>query len=84
MNKKDLYELLKELCGNNINAMKQNEKIYIQALDNIEDENTFKRETDSLLKINDAYPKLLIANTKLDTYQYVEIKVMDISKRLEG
>lgn len=63
-------------------AMKQNEKIYIQVSDNIEEDKTFKRETDSLLKINDAYPKLLIANTKHDTYQYEGIQIMDISKWL--
>lgn len=63
-------------------AMKQNEKIYIQVSDNIEEDKTFKREIDSLLKINDAYPKLLIANTKHDTYQYEGIQVMDISKWL--
>lgn len=63
-------------------AMKQNEKIYIQVADNIEEDKTFKRETDSLLKINDAYPKFLIANTKHDTYQYEGIQVMDISKWL--
>lgn len=63
-------------------AMKQNEKIYIQVSDNIEDEKTFNREVDSLLKINDAYPKLLIANTKHDTYQYEGIQIIDISKWL--
>lgn len=63
-------------------AMKQNEKIYIQVSDNIEDKNTFDREVNSLLKINDAYPKLLIANTKHERYQYEGIQIIDISEWL--
>ncbi len=63
-------------------AMKQSEKIYIQVSDNIEDQKTFDREINSLLKINDAYPKILIANTKHETYQYEGIKIIDISNWL--
>lgn len=63
-------------------AIKQNEKIYIQVSDNIEEQSTFDREVGSLLKINDAYPKLLIANTKHETYQYEGIQVIDISRWL--
>lgn len=63
-------------------AMKQSEKIYIQVSDNIEDQKTFDREINSLLKINDAYPKILIANTKHETYQYEGIQIIDISKWL--
>lgn len=65
-------------------AIKQNERIYIQVSDSIEDKNTFNREVDSLLKIKDAYPKLLIANTKHETYQYEGIQVIDISRWLAG
>ena len=50
-------------------AMKRNEKIYIQVSDNIEDEKTFNREVNSLLKIKDAYPKILIAKTKHNNYK---------------
>lgn len=63
-------------------AIKRNEKIYIQVSDNISDENTFKREVDSLLKIKDAYPKLLIARTHHEEYTYEGIKVVDIAKWL--
>lgn len=59
-------------------AMKQNEKIYIQVSDDISNEETFKREVNSLIKINDAYPKILIARTRHDTYQYEGVQIIDI------
>lgn len=63
-------------------AIKRNEKLYIQVSDNISDENTFKREVDSLLNIKDAYPKLLIARTHHEEYTYEGIKVVDIAEWL--
>ena len=63
-------------------AMKRNEKIYIQVSDNIEDEKTFNREVNSLLKIKDAYPKMLIAKTKHDNYLYEGIQIYDIARWL--
>lgn len=63
-------------------AIKRNEKIYIQVSDNISDESTFKREVDSLLKIKDAYPKLLIARTRHEEYTYEGIKVVDMGNWL--
>ena len=63
-------------------AMKRNEKIYIQVSDNIEEEKTFSREVNSLLKIKDAYPKMLIARTKHENYLYEGIQIYDIARWL--
>ena len=60
-------------------AIRRNEKIYIQVSDNISSEDTFEREVSPLLKIPDAYPKILLARTEDDEYQYEGIRIMDVS-----
>ena len=61
---------------------KQGRQFYIQVSDDISNEKTFNREVESLLKIQDAYPKIIIARTKHETYQYDGIEVIDIANWL--
>ena len=60
-------------------ALKRNEQIYIQVSTFLEDENTIDREVTPLLKIKDAYPKIIIARTHQEMYTIQGIKVIDIA-----
>lgn len=63
-------------------AMKANEKVYIQVSDDISGENTFCREVEPLLKIRDAYPKMLLARTRHEESDYEGISIIDIPRWL--
>ncbi len=65
-------------------AIKQDEKLYIQVAEFIDNPETFEREYSSLLAINDAYPKMILARTRQDPYQYEGIIIKDIADWLYG
>lgn len=65
-------------------AMRGGEKMYIQVSDDITGEETFHREVEPLLKIRDAYPKMLLARTRHEESDYEGISIVDISRWLLG
>lgn len=65
-------------------AIRRDERVYIQVSDDISREETFEREVAPLLKIRDAYPKMIIARTKHDVVDYEGVKIVDIARWLLG
>ena len=59
-------------------AIKRSEKLYIQVANSVDDPDTFQREIAPLLKIRDAYPKMILARTWQEEYQHEGIRIMDV------
>lgn len=81
------YELYAgKLFANEIDfvAQKQGEKIYFQVAYDISEKKTFEREISPLLKINDAYPKILLSRTYRPPFQHEGVKIIDIADWLSA
>lgn len=60
-------------------AIKRSEKLYIQVANSIDDPDTFQREVDPLLRIRDAYPKMILTRTRQEPYQHEGVKIVDVA-----
>ena len=60
-------------------AMKNNEQIYIQVCENLNDEKTLNREISPLLSIKDGYKKMIITRLNHEGYLQDGIEVIDIA-----
>ena len=65
-------------------AIKRSEKLYIQVSDDISLEKTFEREISPLLKIGDAYPKMILARTHHETTDRDGVQIVDLARWLAG
>lgn len=63
-------------------AVNASKKLYIQVSDNISDDATLERELSPLKAIKDSYTKILLANTRHDSYDVEGIHVIDIEQWL--
>lgn len=59
-------------------ALRGREKLYIQVSDDIQNPKTFQREVEPLLKINDAYPKIILARTHHEETDYEGVRILDL------
>lgn len=63
-------------------ATNREETLYIQVCDDISSQKTLERETAPLLKVKNAYPKMVIARTKHEDYLYEGVQIVDIARWL--
>ena len=60
-------------------AIKRSEKLYIQVANSVDDPDTFQREVDPLLRIRDAYPKIVLTRTRQEPYQHEGVWIIDVA-----
>ncbi len=60
-------------------AIKRSEKLYIQVASSIDDPDTFQREVEPLLRIKDAYPKMILTRTRQEAYQHEGVQIVDVA-----
>lgn len=65
-------------------ALKAGEKLYFQVAYSLEEPGTLGREVEPLLKIRDAYPKLLLSRTRQPAFQYEGVQILDVADWLLG
>ncbi len=63
-------------------AIRRDEKIYIQVADDVSQPKTLQREIAPLLKIRDAYPRMVIARTRHPMTLYEGIPIWDVAQWL--
>ena len=60
-------------------AIKRSKKLYIQVANSVDDPDTFRREVDPLLRIRDAYPKIVLTRTRQEPYQHEGVWIIDVA-----
>ena len=51
----------------------------LQVASSIDDPDTFRCEVDPLLKIKDAYPKMILTRTRQEAYQHEGVQIIDVA-----